>query len=261
MKRISIAGIDGSGKTTLVTSLKELHQETILFSPQTYKDQSLPLYDLSLAIDKIGKWADLNQVPVLKGISLFLGMTLYREVVSFIENERQPKRLIVERHPLIDTMAYAKFFLPMLNKEMPKDKILDGLNKFISQADLKFVNQHIKKIASIDFHLLNFNYFIFDLLNAPREVVMNNLKNFYQLNFPDMYIILQLSPKTIPLRFTNREIVGAHENVKVLTILQDEMIEVCKFITSMHQPFRFELINADKDAPQVLTEVLEILKS
>lgn len=258
MKRISIAGIDGSGKTTLATGLKEKHQETVLFLPQTYKDPTLPLYDLSKTIDAIGKWADINNVAVMKGISLFLGMTLYHPLVNHIEQTKNPKRLIVERHPIIDTMAYAKFFLPMLPKPLPENEIYQGLKKTISEEQLQLVQTHIKNLTK-DKTLTTMNEFILNLLKHDQEQVLENLKNFYQLNPPDLHILLTLSPEAIPERFTDRKVVGAHENAKILTMLQQEMIKVCEFIKLNSKDFDFKIINARKSAPQVELEVREII--
>lgn len=259
MKRISIAGVDGSGKTTLITSLRDEYHERILYSPQTYKESTLPLYELSLAIDKIGKWADQNKVPVLKGISLFLGMTLYKEITTFIEKKEKPKRLIVERHPIIDTMAYAKFFLPMLNKDMPKNQIDQGLNQVLNEHELNLVDAHIKSLTSNQYSLANLNYFIFNLLNHDRVTVFNNLKNFYQLNPPDLYLILKMNSEVVASRFQGRESVGAHENAKILMVLQNEMIEICEFVKNIDHQFNFKILDANQSAPQVKLEVLKNL--
>lgn len=258
MKRISIAGIDGSGKTTLVSSLKVDHGESVLFLPQTYKDPTLPLYELSQTIDTIGKWADLNNMAVMKGISLFLGMTLYQPIVDYIEKTKNPQRLIVERHPIIDTMAYAKFFQPMLNASLPEEKIYLGLKESISENQLALVQNYIKQITG-NYSLTTINYFIFNLLNASSEGVFNNLKNFYQIKPPDLHILLTLTTEAIPSRFLERKVVGAHENAKILTMLQQEMVTACEFIKSRDANFDFKFIDARKSAPQVMLEVLEIL--
>lgn len=259
MKRISIAGIDGSGKTTLVSSLKDEHHESVLFLPQTYKDSTLPLYELSKAIDEIGKWADLNNYPAMKGISLFLGMTLYQPIVDYIEKKKNPQRLVVERHPIIDTIAYSKFFQPMLNVDLPEEKIYLGLKGSISNNQLNLVQNHIKNILG-NYTLITINYFIFDLLNDSPEKVFNNLKTFYQINPPDLHILLTLTKEAIPQRLSDRKVVSAHENMKILTMLQQEMITACEFIKKNSVNFDYKVIDARKSVSQVKLEILDILR-
>src|SRR3954464_6468825 len=95
-RRISITGIDGSGKTTVIRALRERFAERpasvqAFRAPQYHENPRVPHARLSADIEEMSVLADRLGDPLLKATALLLSVTLYGDVERWFVKEHEPE--------------------------------------------------------------------------------------------------------------------------------------------------------------------------
>jgi thymidylate kinase len=108
--RIAVVGIDGSGKSELITALNNrlpADSARALRCPDFHHVVDGPLHETSQHLAALGAAADRAAHPAVKAATLYLRMTLFGPVERFVVDTYRPDILFCERHPLVETMVYA----------------------------------------------------------------------------------------------------------------------------------------------------------
>src|SRR5262245_59128938 len=116
MKRLSLLGIDGSGKTTLMRALQAQGRAGVsyLFSPDFHEIDGFEGANESLALTALSQKADALRDPALKLTTLYLRMCLFGEAELFLTQRDRPATLCIERHPLVDALIYLPVYATAL---------------------------------------------------------------------------------------------------------------------------------------------------
>lgn len=119
MKQLfSIVGIDGSGKDYQLERIMAKVDPSVYFSLHCTAYHQAPRCAnpiLSKTLQKLGLKADRTSDAALKGISLFLKMLLFEKELRHLQEYHNAPIVLSTRHPVIDTPAYARFFVQHMN--------------------------------------------------------------------------------------------------------------------------------------------------
>jgi thymidylate kinase len=133
-QRIALVGIDGSGKSTLARLLAAERGYEVLSSLRNHESPDAPLQELSLTLDAIASAVDQLGSPDLKLALLYLQMCMFGPTERFrAMSARAPRKLISDRHPVIDAAVYLPVFRPMLQGPDHARSLLEKINS----SDLK----------------------------------------------------------------------------------------------------------------------------
>ncbi|HFA52193.1 MAG TPA: hypothetical protein ENJ95_24510 [Bacteroidetes bacterium] len=222
MKTILITGLDGSGKSTLLARLQEQQSTAsfeILFAPQIVTEGLAgdpSLMAAALFVNALGAEADRLELPQFKAIALFASMLLFPKLL-LAKQEKNPKTIFCERHPLIDTGVYARFYAGKLGPNSIDPKILQDLDRRFPH-ELQYllgllpIQYRPSDRSGLAAHLMDFIYqwFFMKKKYAPAD-----LQLLFGLPLPDFIYFLKASPQTLYGRIRHRAIKEAHESPEV----------------------------------------------
>ena len=121
IKIVSVCGVDGTGKTTLIKILAQKGFLT-LRSPQIHESGDFTESTLSRALEELSQLADQEKDLVTKACALFLAMSLQpaaeRELIEKhqVSNMTQSS-LFRERDPILDLVVYGPLYLKILKSK------------------------------------------------------------------------------------------------------------------------------------------------
>ena len=182
MKTILITGLDGSGKTTVIDRLKGEKLDGIRILNAPHYDVGLlwhkpQLLESIMAINDISFTADARQWTRMKAVALFMSMLMYSDIVGAITSTSTDK-IITERHPAIDSVAYASFYISKLRQPIEKEAIdyvvKNHLNLITNICEILSVHQNIGGLDDIRNLILN-------VFEEPDREVMAQL---FRTNLP-----------------------------------------------------------------------------
>lgn len=118
---ITITGIDGCGKSTVIHQLIKKQKEVpeayqVLACTNFHDTPNAPFSELSQGMDALSQYADIRKDPTIKYVALYLKMTLFGAIEQFFADYYQPNVLITERHPLVGSLVYGNLYLQMNSK-------------------------------------------------------------------------------------------------------------------------------------------------
>ncbi|GAA2563893.1 MULTISPECIES: hypothetical protein [Streptomyces] len=106
--RIAVAGMDGTGKTTVLRRIHAKDGIAVIHAMRAHEDPASPFAELSTALAGASAAADaLGQVQ-LKIAVLAMHLSLYTPAEQLAT--RQGWSVLADRHPLIDSLAYLPLF-------------------------------------------------------------------------------------------------------------------------------------------------------
>src|SRR5436190_5458791 len=121
MKTVLVTGLDGSGKSTLLNTLEKNCEGRAAILRVPVVDAELfsanqKIYKACNFVNWLNSEADSLKLPQLKAASLFASMLVFKDL--FVElTARGPECVFCERHPLIDTAVYARFYSDKMDPE------------------------------------------------------------------------------------------------------------------------------------------------
>ncbi|MEV0174696.1 hypothetical protein AB0I00_26695 [Streptomyces sp. NPDC050803] len=119
--RVAVVGVDGAGKTTVLSRLRETDDVAVVHAVRTHEDPHSPFAGLSRALAGASTVADALGRVQLKLAVLCLQMCLYGPA------ERQAagrgRVLLADRHPLVDPLVYLPMFGRIERDEAPGDDV------------------------------------------------------------------------------------------------------------------------------------------
>ncbi|MEQ1876738.1 MAG: hypothetical protein ABL958_08830 [Bdellovibrionia bacterium] len=220
---IAILGADGSGKTTFLNELEKSLAESnrairTLKMPQFHLTPGTHRPQLSEALEKLGQRADLARDPQLKAMSLFLAMPLYDEATTVLSG--QAELIISERHPLIDSIAYAAYYRGLLSTEYDWNLLNDFesialvrdwarivMGRWLAKPVLSQLPGRLAELFS----------------KEPRDLI-HALSSIYRCDPPDEAILITLDRETLTARLKLKEQAKEiHEDISTIMMLQEAL--------------------------------------
>lgn len=245
IKTILITGLDGSGKSTLFSKLEEAqlpHVQLISalhVAIDTLPDTSILKEPVAL-LNAMHQEADATDSSDLKAIALFCAMVLFEKLVS--ERTTESTRIILcERHPLIDTFAYAQFYIPRLSSGNTNFEQLfyfatkyESLFAFILEQ-LPIENKEAGVLAIYKFIK---SFFVSKTSpDAETEAV-------FKTSVPDHIFFLKAPPEVLMERISTRKVIEAHEKLSVLSDLSATYDTLFKEIETNYTTTTIEKVDA-----------------
>jgi GTPase SAR1 family protein len=248
-KIIATTGVDGSGKTSIINRLQNLNKSEIypVFVPQYYSDESLPLTSLAETLEDIGKLADQHKSAILKANSFVLAISLLKEVIADITNRVAPKAILLERHPVIDTMMYAKFYGSQLAGEI-SEELKEEVFKMAGAERFIDMQVHAKKLGAKSFWEIH--KIILPLLTRPTTELFEGLEILMGVSGIEKTFFIAPSEEELRrrqlLKEDTEENLEIHENLETILMLQSELAKLNNLLKSEKMGYDFLQIDNSK---------------
>ncbi len=263
--KISVSGVDGTGKTSLIDSIQsqfknQPNRVRAFRVPQYHEDSSIPFADLSEKMDSLGVFADRISDPILKVCGLFLSMTLFGDVESHYEKTYQPEYLFFERFALADSLTYSKFYKQFITGPLNRTKIEAAVLKELGPDSIALFEDWIQVLksrlpknspidaAAIDFWSLPL--FIKSLFELQPAALIHHLQALYQCGFPDHVILLKVSSTRLMERIAKKAQGGTqkelHEKQGILEALQGGLEQCNQLLVQMNPRIQLHVIDTSQ---------------
>ena len=251
MKVILITGLDGSGKTTFLNRIKDSAKPAacrIINIPHINIQQlkiDKDLYRVALFVNSLNYNADIQNIPQLKAVALFASMLLYGKILALIRQDAV-ETVFCERHPLIDTGVYARFYAEKLYPGSIEQSVLDRLDKKY-ESELSYL-LNLLPSNSVDIkkgYTSSLIHFIYKLFYLEKKYDTENLKLIFKVSLPDELYFLQASPKLLFNRIKNRKLLEAHESIEVFKQLNKAYNKLFNELESKYA-IEIELVNIEE---------------
>ncbi len=237
IKTILITGLDGSGKSTLFSKLEAARLEHVTLVSalhvdiDTLPDTSVLKQPITL-LNEMNQEADAKNRDDFKAIALFCAMVLFGKLVD--EKTTAATRVIIcERHPLVDTFAYAQFYLPRLKSSGSMD--LEMLFYFSTkyEALFSFILEQLpienKEEGVLAIYRFIKTFFVKKIApDAETETV-------FKTKVPDEIFFFKAPPEVLMERISSRKVIEAHEKLSVLSQLETTYDTLLNKIASDHK--------------------------
>lgn len=246
-KLFSLTGVDGTGKTTLIDRIsKKTFSQSVrtLRVPQYYESISDEFSETVELLENIGKWADVNKCATLKANATYLQFCLFGQVIEPLQNSCEI--IISERHPIIDSLAFAKFYYHALKTEQNK---IDLQTIFLK----KFTTKQLEQVNGVTrYDLLSVHNRMLLILEQDFSALLENLTEDFNVKFPEKLVILSASEQLITKRLNeSSKVKEAHEQVPVLVMMQNALINYSSLFKSSCEVLVEEV---DEKGEAVLTQ-------
>ncbi|MEO8759616.1 MAG: hypothetical protein ABI448_01905 [Bacteroidia bacterium] len=218
MKIILLTGLDGSGKSLLLNKLESISTtKHIAFIRLPKIDSELfkhnpSLYKTILFINKMHIDADYLKKPPLKVVALFSAMLVFKKLLNELD-KNNTKLVFCERHPLIDTGVYAKFYIGKMDPATLEPNIVNSIDSNFTK-EIYFLLKLIgieQKLDKPFYTLLNY---IHEWFSINKKHELTDLKELFKLNLPDKIFYLSASAKILMERIKTRQVIEAHESIE-----------------------------------------------
>ena len=238
VKLISICGVDGTGKTTLVQKLKS-QGEVTLRAPQVHESGSFQVSKASEALERLSQWADQKGDLVTKACALFLAMSLQPRAEAELKESSQPSRIFRERDPILDLVVYSPLYLKILQ---PTHRFVPALGVdepliqacFDSQASL-FPGLKLEELPT---GLIQF-------FSQPLTSWIPKLIQVWGVQPPQQVVLLKGSADLLKTRMELKAKSQAkefHEQLPLLLMLQAGFEEAGKKLSQLYG-FKFQTLD------------------
>lgn len=221
MSLIVVTGLDGSGKSTFLNKIeaKTVNDKTaILRTPKIDAElfkTNQELYRQSIFINYVGIRADKEKLPSLKIIAMFGAMILFNELYK--ELKKQNTTIYSERHPLIDTIVYAKVYYKFMAPDLLDKQIAKSIEKEF-EGELKNIIDCLPvKISptgkGLCFDLL---YFLHNWFSEEKNYSFEQMKVLFPIEIPKYVYFLEAPIPLLIKRLGKRDQREYHEKENLL---------------------------------------------
>ncbi len=231
MKLILITGLDGSGKSSLLTKLEEnstgggiAFLRVPKIDSHLFENNKI-LFGTSCFINHLHAQADELKIPQLKVIAMFSAMLVFKELLNELA-AKSPLVVFCERHPLIDTAVYAYFYSgSKMNPKNVAESIFQQLNNKYNN-ELAYLHS-LLKLPETGNPALSYLYFIHKQFSSGDIISTDKLSQLFNIGLPDKIYYLDAKPEVLMQRLKQRESrtgntgnMEAHETVKAFEKMQ-----------------------------------------
>lgn len=235
-RTISITGIDGTGKTTVIRALSRRFSGREGFAaafraPQFHESGQVAHAELSAHIDALSRLGDRRRDLGLKACSLFLSMTLYGDVQRELTRRVHPRFLFGERQPLLDSLVYALYYTKLLSAPLDQATLGPVIEGELGSAGFARIAAWLEFLASRDPEIggriedfWKLPLFARRLFELPVQELLERLMILYAVEEPSELVLLSVSPERLEQRLAEKRGSGTepelHERKDVLERLQ-----------------------------------------
>jgi hypothetical protein len=226
---ISLLGVDGVGKTTLLEQLRAPDVLTLRM-PQFYLSSAAwPFAAEARCLEQIGQQADVVGDAKTKALSLFMAFLPFSSVLAAAH--KTGMKIFVERHPWVDIFVYADFYVSLL-------KQLEGIEAH-KDLEPQFEKFKSNQLLPVDLQWLNFsNWIIGGLSGSDAERFQ-----FLQTVFPDcqvdLFVLLTAGAETLEKRLKMKHQGGRvrepHEQIQLMMRLQTGLLQTLNALKLPYQ--------------------------
>ncbi|MDF2825026.1 MAG: tmk 2 [Mycobacterium sp.] len=257
VRRVAVVGIDGCGKSTIISALRtlsEAHPNSFasITCPDFHDTDDAPLQSTSRALKRFSQGCDQIGSAELKALSMYLQMTLYGPVESFVVNTHAPEVLVCERHPLVETFVYGGLYQLLASSawdgvtaEHAVAKVLadDGDNLFPA-----VIAWHAAECRRLGVPMTLPQRFaeVASALSADFTTAVEDFGRRYRTTLPDVILWLDTPPAEAARRCAARAAGGAretHETLPLLTILRQEYLTFADLLADTFPHIEFHAIS------------------
>ncbi|MFJ8833465.1 hypothetical protein [Micromonospora aurantiaca] len=211
--RVALVGIDGSGKTAVAQGLAARAAGSghrgdlaVLHAVRPHENGEGPARQLSRHLHRVSLVADRLGSPELKIGTYYLQLRTYSSVERHVRDRRQPRVILAERHPLIDTMVYLPLYGRMAAAR-PSDAI--SPDEFARQAAtvgplaMRAVLDWAERVgAGRDLWLLGRR--LLALHDLPPELLLKEFRKLMRTELPHKIILLDIGVEQALARIAGR---------------------------------------------------------
>lgn len=257
VKLYSVTGVDGSGKSTLMNRIQNKEDRLGIKGlkvPQYYETQGVPYAREVEILERIGKLGDRIKNPFIKVNATYLQFCLFGKVVE--ELSKNIDTVVCERFPILDGIALAKFYTPLLQKGCDSKLIQKEVTSEFSPEDLELV---VNIIPGKD--LYSIHRYIVEICEKPFGELFYTLEQDFETKLPQKLVQLKASKELLTFRMQNStDVKEAHEKVPVLMMMQDSLANDATNLAKEVENFSFYQVKVDgKSEDEVEQEVLKVL--
>lgn len=218
MKHITLLGIDGIGKSTILRQLMSDKKCDFNFvsSPSFHEAHSLGFDELSIALERISANADKLGSFELKSLAMYLQVSLFGSIEDKLNTN---KDLVSFRHPVIDSMVYSDFYIKHISKEISVkeiERLFDG----VEQVNLvrKYITQQLSRAGIDESKLGRVPIILKDTFTLPIKEIVSTLERHFGTKLPSAAIFLDL-----PIEIAMKRLSGRIDKDKELHETKDSL--------------------------------------
>ncbi|KAA0024863.1 hypothetical protein [Antrihabitans cavernicola] len=258
-QRIAVVGIDGCGKSLVISKMRaQVSLDTsfeAISCPDFHESANAPMHTLSRQLKALSDAADVVGNPVIKASALYLRMTLYGPVERFFVDTYSPRVLMCERHPLIETLVYAPLYVRLAERSREDPDALAAIRILAEEraagASAAVDGWHSKEAARV--HSTSDIWGVLgeiaELIRAGTPAALAGFGARYRTTLPDEVIWLETPPADAARRCAART--GAtevHETLEHLTSLRSNYLRMRDELSAAHPDMVFHTVsNSDID--------------
>jgi thymidylate kinase len=233
-RRIAIVGLDGCGKSSVVTRVRELAPArpgafASITCPDFHDTPDAPLHRLSRQMKAFSDGCDEIGSAEMKALSMYLQMTLYGPVERFILDTFAPDVLVCERHPLIETFVYAPLYVLLAGSHWDGSALEPAITSVVDRSGDEVLSSvsgwHATESARLGDSLTLWQRFaeVASAVQARFPTAVADFGERYRTTLPDAVIWLDVPPEQAAARCAGRRpsgLVETHETLGFLALLR-----------------------------------------
>jgi thymidylate kinase len=236
-KSVTIVGIDASGKSVVVdaavralavtgvTGVTRARVATLRF-PALHETRDAPLRELSLDLRELSRIGDELGSGGIKATALYLLATISGPAQSFVARALRPRLLILERHAVIDVMAYSPLYAKLIGSTRAALDVADDVRREMAarrpggmEAIAQWIAAEAERLGA-ERTLWAFPDHIARLAALPPDERLPLVERECQATTPDLIVWLDVDPRVAANRATQRGRAELHERAEGLSTLR-----------------------------------------
>lgn len=247
-RRVAIVGIDGCGKSSVISRLRELSQSqsgsfASITCPDFHDTKDAPLQALSRKMKAFSNGCDEIGSIEMKALSMYMQMTLYGPVETFFLDTYAPEVLVCERHPLVETFVYGPLYRLLASGDWDGDAVELAARSVVDSGGGEVLSSvldwHAAECRRLGNQMSLWQRFddVAQALCADFPAAVADFGRRYRTTLPDVVLWLDISPEQAARRCAARGLADAreiHETSQFLSILRQQYL---KFGQSLEAAF------------------------
>jgi thymidylate kinase len=268
---VAVAGIDGSGKSSVIRRFAELYPEArggmlALTCPTYHETPNAPFARLSERLQRFSRVSDALRSFELKGAAMYLQMTLHGPVERCLLDTYRPSLLLTEHHSLVATLAYGAIYTMLIRKhadaslEAPLREKLDAIAPGSYDEIVHWAALHAERTGTTA-SVFELGLTMATVLQRPRAEVIVDLTRRYGTGLPDVVLLLDLPAQIAVDRLRGRgDAQGElHEQAPMLEQLRRQYLDVADYLQREHPEVQTVVMDATSagGVDEVLRDVMQ----
>lgn len=234
-RRIAVVGLDGCGKSSVISRLRELAPLrpgafASITCPDFHDTPNAPLHELSRKMKRFSAGCDEIGSAEMKALSMYLQMTLYGPVERFFVETFEPEVLVCERHPLVETFVYGPLYVALASSDWDGGALEPAIRKQVDgpcgDVFATVSDWHTAEATRLGDKIGMWERFV-DVAEAVQGDFASAVEDFgerYRTTLPDIVLWLDVPPGQAAARCAARSsdgVMEVHETPEILALLRE----------------------------------------